>query len=228
MALNENIDLKSNLFFSVLISIGLGVQVEALGQSPLKGRNLGAGPVEQMERSYDSLQSQLEASVAEENWAEAIVIINRMMEAEPSRRAVLMDYRDRLLALLRQQSEQEKNALEAEISEEELREDRSRNVDWGPWLTKLKQRVEANWTPGQTGESRLVVLNFDVGRDGNLAELRITRRSGHPPTDNAAIAAVQKSAPFNPFPDAYPGNLVTINFQFEINVFGQMRVGGGS
>jgi TonB family protein len=101
------------------------------------------------------------------------------------------------------------------------------NVDWGPWLAKLKQRVEQNWIPGQTGASRLTVVNFDVGRNGELLNLRVNRTSGHAPTDEAALNAIQRAAPFDPLPTPYAGNVVSINFQFEVNVFGQLSVGGG-
>lgn len=197
-----------------LVVVSTGIQ--AVSAQPHGLNNLGGNLLAQSGSAYEDLQDQLELLVQEESWAEAIVIINRMMEAEPSRRAALMDYRDRLLALLRNQSEQEKTALEAEIREEELKEERSRNVDWGPWLAKLKQRVNSNWTPGQTGESRMVALSFDVDRDGNIVDLRITRTSGHPPSDNIAMTAVRKSAPFDPLPDDYSGNQISISYQFSV------------
>ncbi len=220
---------RSSSVLSVMSSfVFMSTGNQAVSAQPHGLKDLGGNLLAQSGSADEDLKDELELLVQEENWAEAIVLINRMIEAEPSHRATLMDYRDRLLALLRNQSEQEKNALQTEIREQELREEPSRHVDWGPWLAKLKQKVEANWTAAEVGESHLVILAFDVGRDGELLDVRLSKSSGHAPTDNAAIAAIQNAAPFNPLPAEFTGNMVNINFQFEINVFGQLGTGGKS
>lgn len=102
------------------------------------------------------------------------------------------------------------------------------NVDWGPWLAALQRKVEQNWIPGQTGTSRRTVVIFTVGRGGELQSIRLARTSGSQQTDDAALTAIQRAAPFLPLPEAYEGNSVTINFTFDINVLGQLTVGGSA
>ncbi|MEN9204165.1 MAG: energy transducer TonB [Thermostichus sp. DG_1_5_bins_95] len=102
------------------------------------------------------------------------------------------------------------------------------NVDWGPWLAALQRKVEQNWIPGQTGTSRRTVVIFTVGRGGELQSLRLGRTSGSQQTDDAALQAIQRAAPFLPLPEAYEGSSVTINFTFDINVLGQLTVGGSA
>jgi len=102
------------------------------------------------------------------------------------------------------------------------------NVDWGPWLAALQRKVEQNWIPGQTGTSRRTVVIFTVGRAGELQSIRLARTSGSQQTDDAALTAIQRAAPFLPLPEAYEGNSVTINFTFDINVLGQLTVGGST
>jgi len=102
------------------------------------------------------------------------------------------------------------------------------DVDWGPWLAALQRKVEQNWIPGQTGTSRRTVVIFTVGRAGDLQSIRLGRTSGSQQTDDAALTAIQRAAPFLPLPEAYEGNSVTINFTFDINVLGQLTVGGSA
>jgi TonB family protein len=102
------------------------------------------------------------------------------------------------------------------------------NVDWGPWLAALQRKVEQNWIPGQTGTSRRTVVIFTVGRGGELQSIRLARTSGSQQTDDAALTAIQRAAPFLPLPEAYEGNSVTINFTFDINVLGQLTVDGSA
>jgi len=99
------------------------------------------------------------------------------------------------------------------------------DVDWGPYLARLQRRVEQNWIPGQTGSSLRTVVIFSIGRNGDLRNIRLGRSSGNQLTDDAALNAIQRSAPFEPLPSGYEGESVQINFTFDINVLGQMTGG---
>ncbi|MGF1577621.1 MAG: TonB family protein, partial [Cyanophyceae cyanobacterium] len=101
------------------------------------------------------------------------------------------------------------------------------DVNWGPWLADLKRRVEGNWIPGQSGASRRTVVVFSVGRNGSLSNPRISRSSGHQPTDDAALQAISRASPYMALPAEYVGDAVQINFTFDINVLGQLE-GSGS
>lgn len=93
------------------------------------------------------------------------------------------------------------------------------DVDWGPWLTRLQRRVESNWNPGQSGTSLRIVVVFSVSKDGSLKALSLARSSGSQTTDDdAALAAIRRSAPFEPLPAGFTGSQVQINFTFDIKV----------
>jgi TonB family protein len=51
-------------------------------------------------------------------------------------------------------------------------------------------------------------------------KLDLVRSSGNQDTDQAAIDAVKRAAPFDPLPSDYRGTNVDIKFTFDINVFG--------
>jgi TonB family protein len=65
---------------------------------------------------------------------------------------------------------------------------------------------------------------FSVGRAGNLVGITIKQSSGTPLADQAAIQAIQVSAPFKPLPPNYRGNTIDVLFTFDYNVLsGSMR-----
>lgn len=103
-----------------------------------------------------------------------------------------------------------------------------KNVDWGPWLGSLQRKVEQNWIPGQSGSSRRTVVLFSVNRSGQLLDVRLSRSSGNASVDDAAMSAIRRASPFMALPPEYQGSSVQINFTFDINVLGQLRVGAGA
>ena len=80
-----------------------------------------------------------------------------------------------------------------------------------------------NWTPPKGNESKRVVLLFSISRDGRLLSVKVHQTSGLSAADQAAISAVQLTAPFKPLPPEYKGNSVDIQFTFDYNVFGASR-----
>lgn len=98
-----------------------------------------------------------------------------------------------------------------------------RDPDFGPYMAELQRRIKRNWQPPRKSQSKRVVVLFTVAKDGRLLNMRVNRSSGEPDADNAAISAVQLSAPFRPLPSEFSGGSIDIQFTFDYNVFG---VGG--
>ena len=101
--------------------------------------------------------------------------------------------------------------------------DAVREPDFGPYMKELQRRIKMNWTPPKGNESKRVVLLFTISRDGRLLNVKIHKSSGLQAADQAAIQAVQLTAPFKPLPPNYKGDSVDIQFTFDYNVFGASR-----
>ena len=96
--------------------------------------------------------------------------------------------------------------------------DAIRQPNWGPYMRDLEQRIKRNWTPPKGDSSKRVVITFTIGRDGRLLSHRVTKSSGVPLADRAAMSAIELTAPFRPLPPEFKGQSVPIEFTFDYNV----------
>ena len=101
--------------------------------------------------------------------------------------------------------------------------DALREPDFGPYMRELQRRIKLNWDPPKGNESKTVVLLFKIARDGRLLSCRVNRSSGLPSADQAAIKAVELTAPFRPLPADFKGQNIDIQFTFDYRVFGASR-----
>ena len=93
------------------------------------------------------------------------------------------------------------------------------NVDLGPYLAELKQRVRQNWQTPTVNDSRKTVIVFSIERNGQIRGLQIKQSSGSPEVDNKFLAAIEKSAPFAPLPANYPNSHLDIVYDLNINMY---------
>lgn len=91
---------------------------------------------------------------------------------------------------------------------------------WGPYMRALESKIKQNWHPPKGDRSKRVVLNFKIGKRGELLSVVVAKSSGSPENDNAAVKAVQMSAPFRALPPEYTKSSVDINFTFDYTVLG--------
>ncbi|WP_340089186.1 TonB family protein [Nostoc punctiforme] len=101
---------------------------------------------------------------------------------------------------------------------------RSQNIDLTSYLNKLKLRVQRQWLPGMSQSNGRTVLNFTINRSGQVNNLNIVQTSGFRVTDEVALNAIQRAAPFAPLPTGYPKNYIDIEFTFDINVYGELNL----
>lgn len=101
--------------------------------------------------------------------------------------------------------------------------DALREPDFGPYMRELQKRIKLNWDPPKGNESKRVVLLFKIARDGRLLSCRVHKSSGMPSADQAALKAVELTAPFRPLPADFKGQSIDIQFTFDYNVFGGSR-----
>lgn len=96
--------------------------------------------------------------------------------------------------------------------------------NFGPYIAELQRRIKNNWRPPSDSQTKRIVAVFSVGRAGNLVGITIKQSSGTPLADQAAVQAIQVSAPFKPLPPNYRGNTIDVLFTFDYNVLsGSMR-----
>ncbi|MCQ2743822.1 MAG: TonB C-terminal domain-containing protein [bacterium] len=101
--------------------------------------------------------------------------------------------------------------------------DALREPDFGPYMRELQRRIKLNWDPPKGNESKTVVLLFRIAKDGRLLTCRVNRSSGLPSADQAALKAVELTAPFRPLPADFKGQNIDIQFTFDYRVFGASR-----
>lgn len=101
--------------------------------------------------------------------------------------------------------------------------DALREPDFGPYMRELQRRIKLNWDPPKGNESKTVVLLFKIAKDGRLISCRVNRSSGLPSADQAALKAVELTAPFRPLPADFKGQSIDIQFTFDYRVFGASR-----
>ncbi len=101
--------------------------------------------------------------------------------------------------------------------------DALREPDFGPYMKELQRRIKLNWDPPKGNESKTVVLLFKIARDGRLLSCKVHKSSGLPSADQAALKAVELTAPFRPLPGDFKGQSIDIQFTFDYRVFGASR-----
>ena len=101
--------------------------------------------------------------------------------------------------------------------------DALREPDFGPYMRELQRRIKMNWDPPKGNESKRVVLLFKIAKDGRLLSCRVSKSSGLPSADQAALKAVELTAPFRPLPADFKGQNIDIQFTFDYNVFNASR-----
>ena len=94
-----------------------------------------------------------------------------------------------------------------------------KDIDFGPYMDELQRRIKRAWRPPRGNESKRVIVVFKINKVGELSDLAIKTNSGFEPSNQAALLAVQASAPFPRLPEGAPSK-VDIEFTFDYNVFG--------
>lgn len=89
-----------------------------------------------------------------------------------------------------------------------------------PWyVDAVRNRVSSNWLQSTIDPSirfaPRAVVDFDILRSGQIANIQLLQSSGNGSVDSSAIRAIQGSSPVNPLPNEYQGNKVSVEFWFD-------------
>ena len=87
------------------------------------------------------------------------------------------------------------------------------------YFNRIKQAIEQNWQYPELalryGLQGRLSLEFAVGANGELEQLRIVRSSGSQLLDDEALRAIKAAAPFPPIPSWIKGNPLSISVTME-------------
>ncbi len=101
--------------------------------------------------------------------------------------------------------------------------DALKEPDFGPYMKDLQTRIKMSWRPPRGNESKRVVVVFQIDKNGVLKDVKVSKSSGEPSADQAAIAAIQRVFPYRPLPSEYAEEDIDIEFTFDYNVFGDKQ-----
>lgn len=105
------------------------------------------------------------------------------------------------------------------IKEEESYDDNASfgNVDFGPYMDKMKRDIQAQWNPPKGFNNQRVVTVFSIKKDGTIANASIVDGSGVEAVDKSAMDALEKASPLDPLPSGSPP-YVQMKYQFDWTV----------
>jgi periplasmic protein TonB len=89
---------------------------------------------------------------------------------------------------------------------------------FGAYADLVVQNVTNKWqTNGLAGMNLpVVVVTFDIQRNGSIKNAQIGQRSGNSTLDFSALRAVTDAAPFPPLPPNYSGSSASVELRFQL------------
>ncbi|MBI4532922.1 MAG: TonB C-terminal domain-containing protein, partial [Candidatus Melainabacteria bacterium] len=122
------------------------------------------------------------------------------------------------LALTRPDLIQPKTGSTAESDPDDEEEEEPRAaIDFGLYMTQMKQTIQKHWQPPKGFENRRVVATFTILRDGTITNAELVDPSGIEAVDKSALNALRVASPLDPLPLGAPKS-VQIRYQFDWHV----------
>lgn len=90
---------------------------------------------------------------------------------------------------------------------------------FGAYADLVIKRVTDKWQTNGLGglhTAPMVVITFDILRDGSVRNAKVAQRSGIDTLDYSALRAVTDAAPFEPLPANYAGSVATVELRFQL------------
>ena len=96
-------------------------------------------------------------------------------------------------------------------------------IQYISYFAGIKRKIELVWQyPQEAAAAGLqgdLVVDFVIGRSGNLESVNLLQGSGHKVLDDEALGSIRKASPYNPIPDAYkiPHLRIRAHFIYEMH-----------
>ena len=91
---------------------------------------------------------------------------------------------------------------------------------FGWYAQMLQQRIASKWNTGTVDpriqNAPVVIVVFDILRNGAIRDLHVLQSSGVQPLDFSALRAVQDASPFDALPAQYEKDSVNVEFWFKL------------
>ncbi|HXA63973.1 MAG TPA: TonB family protein [Bryobacteraceae bacterium] len=90
---------------------------------------------------------------------------------------------------------------------------------FGAYADLVVKRISEKWsTSGLAGvqSAPIVIVTFDILRDGSIRNAQIAQRSGNTTLDYSSLRAVMDAAPFPPLPSEYDRNVANVEVHFQL------------
>ena len=90
---------------------------------------------------------------------------------------------------------------------------------FGAYADLVIKRVTDKWQTNGLGgmhSAPMVVITFDILRDGSVRNAKVAQRSGIDTLDYSALRAVTDAAPFQPLPAQYNGSVASVELRFQL------------
>ncbi len=101
----------------------------------------------------------------------------------------------------------------------------TQGVDFSAYIRRLLATLQRNWEAVmpesvRMGEQGVVFTTFSINPDGSVSapDPTLERTSGKEPLDNAAMASIHASNPFEPLPSQFHGPFLKLRIAFLYNV----------
>ena len=101
----------------------------------------------------------------------------------------------------------------------------TQGVDFSAYIRRLLATLQRNWEAVmpesvRMGERGIVYTTFQINPDGSVSapDPTLERTSGKEPLDNAAMAAIHASNPFEPLPSQFHGPYLKLRIVFLYNI----------
>jgi outer membrane biosynthesis protein TonB len=87
--------------------------------------------------------------------------------------------------------------------------------EWAPYINAMKNKLSRVWyAPSAYYELGLIhgytVIMYTIDRSGNLLKMDVLKHEGHPSLEKSSADAIQALFPFQPLPDDFPDETLTI------------------
>ncbi|MCZ2147733.1 MAG: TonB C-terminal domain-containing protein [Bryobacterales bacterium] len=89
----------------------------------------------------------------------------------------------------------------------------------GWYADLIRQRIGEKWRTQnldpRLNSARVVIVNFDIQRNGEVSNLRLVQTSGNYALDQSTLRAVQEASPLPQLPAEFTRNKANVEFQFQ-------------
>src|SRR5436853_1859813 len=94
-------------------------------------------------------------------------------------------------------------------------------VDFGPYLSRVLREVRKNWyllvPPAVETKKGKLAIQFSILKTGRVTGMKVPYPSADKALDRAAWGGITASDPFQPLPNEFPGQYLSLRFRFYYN-----------